>query len=183
MTEDQLKRALIKRGFLEAAQRSLTSWLDRLIKECPKLVFYRGEIRADYLGWAAMVEEAPPYENICNEILPNILYEAEPWKQTQEVKNDFPYIRYVHFDPTGAAPMNRVIHWAQHGKIYPVDHEFWNIWYPLNGFPCRCSTMNIPERDLARNYGGKESRLFMPPMTVARPDPGFDFNPGLLNFE
>ena len=106
-------------------------------------------------------------------------YEVGRWKQIQDpdVKDAFPYLRYVHIDPTGASPPNRASHQAQHGKIYPVDDPYWDIWAPKNGFGCRCTTMSVSERDLERNKNNPTYK-FRPPPTRLRPDPGWEGNPG-----
>jgi len=136
--------------------------------------------RAEDVLYSAGVSERSPWywETVYRTNLGNS-YEVGRWKQITDpdVLDYFPYLRYVHVDPTGPSPPNRKTHQQQHGKIYPVDHPFWNTWYPKNGFNCRCSTMQISEADLARNKGNPTYR-WMAPVGSARPDPGFETNAG-----
>lgn len=61
----------------------------------------------------------------------------------------------------------RETHMAMDGVTLPKDDQFWQLWWPPNGWNCRCQV--IP--------------LFSPETVVEpdrslRPDPGFEFNPG-----
>ncbi|SDU26900.1 phage portal protein family protein [Desulfobacula phenolica] len=82
-------------------------------------------------------------------------------------------------------------HWANHGKIFPHDHDFWLIWYPPNGYNCRCTVVSVSQRELDRNGWKVETQdptglLYAPvdPVTGAEmparnlmPDPGWAKNP------
>ena len=98
-----------------------------------------------------------------------------------------PYWRLVAVRDGNTRPS----HWAMHGKIFPHDHKFWQIWYPPNGYNCRCTVVTVSERELKR-YGWQVEEkdptglLYEPvdPVTGGRmparnlmPDPGWAKNP------
>jgi len=79
-----------------------------------------------------------------------------------------------------------------HGKIFPADHPFWDIWFPPNGFRCRCGVDSVSAAELKTNGWQVEEKdptntLFEPtdPVTGVKlparqllPDPGWNYNPG-----
>lgn len=118
-------------------------------------------------------------------------YAAGRWQQIQRLKNNRPYLRYVHVDPELTQPGSREEHASWHGTILPVDHPWWLTHFPPNGWNCRCYVQSLSERDLAR-YGWKVSEEAPPDRTVikwvrghpvetpAGIDPGFAFNVGVV---
>lgn len=66
-------------------------------------------------------------------------------------------------------------HLAMDGWWGPLDHPAWAIWWPPNGWNCRCFIRGLaPEEIEAR--GGLAAA---PPAPAVSPDPGFEGNPGL----
>ena len=61
------------------------------------------------------------------------------WKQMQETKEDFPYLRYSAILDNHTRPS----HAMMHGKVLPIDDKFWDSFYPPNGFNCRCQAYAI----------------------------------------
>jgi hypothetical protein len=73
-----------------------------------------------------------------------------------------------------------------------VDHPVWDIWYPLNGFRCRCSVNSVSAHDLELEGWKVETvdptgKLYEPtdpdtgvklPARLLMPDEGWRFNPG-----
>lgn len=114
-------------------------------------------------------------------------YSAGAWERIQRVKKTRPYLRYI-----GSPSKNRR---KDHEKFYnivlPVDHPFWQKFYPPNGWECKCSVQQLSERDLKR-LGLKvtEDIPSTPSRTVLNKrtgelqnipvgiDAGFDFNIG-----
>jgi SPP1 gp7 family putative phage head morphogenesis protein len=109
--------------------------------------------------------------------------------QTQKDNADaFPYLQYNAVNDRRTRPTHR----ALDGKVFPINHPFWDTWYPPNGYRCRCSTLSLTE--------GQIKRMGMPvetadptdtpveiadPRTGAKmtvqqllPDPGFAQHPG-----
>lgn len=79
---------------------------------------------------------------------------AGKWTQIQALKNKRPYLRYVAI----MDGRTREEHKKWHGLILPVDHPFWKLHYPPNGWHCRCTVMQLSQRDLDR-YGWKVSTV------------------------
>ncbi|WP_321532275.1 phage minor head protein [uncultured Desulfuromonas sp.] len=86
----------------------------------------------------------------------------------------------------------RPTHAAMHGKVFRYDHQFWDTWWPLNGYLCRCSVRALSDRQLqARGLTPEtddptnkliepinpESGVKMPARRMI-PDRGFAVNPG-----
>lgn len=42
----------------------------------------------------------------------------------------------------------RPSHLAMDGKVFPADHPIWDVWYPPNGFRCRCGVRTLSERQV-----------------------------------
>lgn len=73
-------------------------------------------------------------------------YNVGRFKKQKELAKHFPYLRYsaVHDSRT------RPVHLALDGLIYPIDHPFWDTWYPPNGFQCRCGTRSLTKGQVKR---------------------------------
>lgn len=121
----------------------------------------------------------------------NTAYAAGRWEQIQKVKDQRPYLRYVHLEGQ-AHP--RPLHEAWDGTILPVDHEWWLTHYPPNGWFCHCTVQSLSDDDLDR-FGWSVSddapaskmvdatiRLSDGSLkTIQTPegiDPGFGYRPG-----
>lgn len=88
-------------------------------------------------------------------------YAAGRWTQIQRLKAARPYLRYSAVMDNRTRPLHRL--W--HGTVLPVDHPWWQTHYPPNGWNCRCSTIQLNERDLKR-YGYKVTDA--PPIVMQR---------------
>lgn len=112
-------------------------------------------------------------EALVEDLLTHFVYAAERWQQITDpdVTDEFPYIRYV----CTCLPDSRPGHLEKHGLVFPVDHHFWDVWYPLNGLACKCTVMSVSE-DLLQRRGWRVSENF--PFEFGTPDEGFDFNIG-----
>ena len=93
-------------------------------------------------------------------------YGAGRWAQAQEGKKDRPLAMYDAIDDGRARPS----HAAQDGKVYPIDHPYWNTWWPPNGHRCRCSVRTL-SRDEAKDMGLKVEKDI-----DGVPDEGFQTN-------
>jgi SPP1 gp7 family putative phage head morphogenesis protein len=119
-------------------------------------------------------------------------YAAGKWQQIQQVKATRPYLRYV------AVLDNRTrrLHREWHGRILPVQADWWKTHYPPNGWNCRCTVMSVSDRDL-RRHDWKVTANDLDPGLVPQKvdprgstdaikavpagiDPGFEHNPGAV---
>lgn len=87
----------------------------------------------------------------------------------------------------------RPAHAALDGKIFPLDHPFWETWWPPNGHRCRCSVNPVhkyvveqegltietedPTGGLIEPVDPKTGRKM--PARPLIPDPGWDHNPAV----
>ncbi|MCP4162588.1 MAG: hypothetical protein GY760_21180, partial [Deltaproteobacteria bacterium] len=112
-------------------------------------------------------------------------YMAGRWSQIQKAKKYRPYAMYSAVRDK----LTRAIHYALHGKVYPVDHPFWDTWFPPNGFKCRCNLKTLSERQVKARGLKVESKditgnmvqpvdkdgITLLPVNLL-PDPGFSRN-------
>lgn len=129
-------------------------------------------------------------------------YSAARYQRLRDNVDNRPYWQYSAVGDARTRPA----HLALSGKIYRYDDPFWAIFYPPNGFNCRCTVIALSDRDLARRGidAPDDSREFL--VEVERPadkqgnrektigfklsdgtvrvtDKGFDYNVGRLNYK
>lgn len=119
-------------------------------------------------------------------------YMAGRWKQAGRAAGTRPYGQYSAVRDT----RTRLTHVAAHGMVYPLDHAFWDTWWPLNGFRCRCTVKTLSERQVkarglkveTEDMTGKLVEPVDPktgnkmPARLMMPDPGFMYHPGKSAF-
>lgn len=90
-----------------------------------------------------------------------------------------PYWKYV----TAGDGHVRITHAEMEGRIYAADDPIWDVWFPPNGFRCRCTVVSMTKKQVERS-GIPVST--MPPfgmdmdtgeMKIQYPDTGFSNNP------
>ena len=115
-------------------------------------------------------------------------YSVGRYRQMMEVRDGRPYWQYSAVNDSRTRPT----HAALNGKVFRFDHPFWRIWYPPNGFRCRCGVVTISESEMKRDGLTAETddptgKLIEPidpktgykmPARLLMPDQGFAFNPG-----
>jgi hypothetical protein len=79
---------------------------------------------------------------------------------------------------------------VHHGKTLPKSSPWWNIWFPQNGWGCKCKVFGESERSLKRKglSVSKEPKIVYKEWTDKATgevhqvpeglDPGFDYSPG-----
>lgn len=92
-----------------------------------------------------------------------------------EVMKLRPYWQYDAVEDQHTRPS----HLAMDGRVFPADHKVWNIWYPPNGFRCRCTVRSLSERQVKARGLRVETEL---PGSVV-PDPHFMSNPAKVRFK
>lgn len=73
-------------------------------------------------------------------------YNSGQYKRQKEMADTFPYLQYSAIDDRRTRPT----HNAVDEMVFPIDHPFWNTWYPPNGYRCRCSTMSLSYSQVKR---------------------------------
>jgi len=101
----------------------------------------------------------------------NCAYHVGRFQQQEEVKKALPYRQLLAVRDIKTRPT----HLEQHGKTYPVDHPYWDYWYPPNGFGCRCTT-RLLSNAMMKAYGIKPLTEWN--LSNGYPDEGFDYHPG-----
>lgn len=70
-------------------------------------------------------------------------YESMTEEKTMNLR---PYWQYV----TAEDGHVRDTHMAMNRKVYRADDPIWDIWYPPNGYGCRCMVISLSENQLKR---------------------------------
>lgn len=90
-----------------------------------------------------------------------------------------PYWQYVAVNDSRTRPS----HLAMDGRVYPADHPVWDIWFPPNGFKCRCTVRTLSRQQVERlglqveSDMPKSARLENGRFVNILPDPHFASNP------
>ncbi len=115
---------------------------------------------------------------------------AARWKTLQAGKAFMPYI---HYQTMGDEHV-RHSHQLLNNIVLPVDHPFWQVYFPPNDWGCRCTASGINDRMLARRglkvtpdseLPDRAPKLFWrpglstPEVVPALVGPGFGYNPGV----
>ncbi len=113
-------------------------------------------------------------------------YAVGRYKHAKAIAEYFPYWKYgaVNDDRT------RTDHRALHDLVFKHDHPFWDMYYPPNGYQCRCNVTPLTAT-MVKKYGLEVTEewdgVVEPidpetgqPLPLVRPvpDKGFEFNPG-----
>ena len=129
---------------------------------------------------------------------------AGQWQRMLRNKRTHPYARYVTMDDGRVRPE----HAAWHNVTLPLDHPWWDMHRPPNGYRCRCRVVGVTQREydlgVVKDRPGAALDTKAPVRTTQmvkqappvnlRPwenpatgqiqyvpegiDPGFDYNPG-----
>lgn len=109
-------------------------------------------------------------------------YNAGRYQQLQQ----FEFWRYVH----GDSRYPRHDHHAKHNLVLPRTAAFWQVWFPQNGWGCKCKVVGETEQSLKRKglsvakepaierrewVDKKTGEVHLVPKGI---DPGFDYAPG-----
>lgn len=106
-------------------------------------------------------------------------YNVGHYMSMMEVVDRRPFWMYV----TAGDDNVRETHAAMHGTVWAADDPVWDVWYPPNGYACRCHVRSYTERQVRdRGYVVQKNM----PETVdtetgeiglLSPDKGFTTNP------
>lgn len=106
-------------------------------------------------------------------------YNVGHYQSMQQVIKERPYWMYV----TAGDSNVRDTHAAMHGTLWRADDPIWDVWYPPNGYGCRCHVRSYTEQQV-QSRGLQVQRQV--PTTVdtgtgeiglLSPDKGFTANP------
>lgn len=93
---------------------------------------------------------------------------AAQWQRIEATKDILPLLKYV----TAGDERVRLEHQDLEDVIRPVDDPFWDVYYPPNGWGCRCDVQQL------------DSGTITPLEKISLPDikPIFMYNPGKKGF-
>ena len=93
--------------------------------------------------------------------------------QEPQIKPEIAYLEYLTENDARVRPSHR----KMHGIIRPIDDPIWQIWWPPNGYNCRCRIRIITWVEAERR--GIQPTPIVP---TVLPDDGFISGPGQWNF-
>ena len=143
----------------------------------------------DKAGWVSEKGKLLNHRRVNTIFRTNIqtAYQSGRFEQMKRVSQKRPYWQYEAVGDKRTRPT----HWALHGKIFPSDHDFWDTFYPPNGFNCRCTVNTLSERQAKGETIEKDNpygTLIEPidprtggkmPARLLMPDRGFEGHPKL----
>lgn len=118
-------------------------------------------------------------------------YAVGAWEQIASQQSVAPYLIYDAVDDW----RTRESHAAHDNKVLRVDDPFWSVWYPPNGYNCRCSVIQVDEEELAKLGLTPDTSPPIPTEKWTNPrtgktekvpvgqDPGFAYNAGKARLE
>lgn len=119
-------------------------------------------------GW----EDANPYHLRTNfDTAANGAYHAAKWHEITEYADLFPYLRYVTMQDDKVREEHAILN----GTIARVEDPFWTIYYPPNGYNCRCSVEQLMRSE------AEQDPKFGVEMLTPQFDPRFQKNTGQTN--
>jgi SPP1 gp7 family putative phage head morphogenesis protein len=71
-------------------------------------------------------------------------YGAGHWEQAQDTRSMRPYARYSAVMDGRTRPR----HAALHGLIFPLDHPFWQTYWPPWDYNCRCGAFTLSQGEI-----------------------------------
>jgi SPP1 gp7 family putative phage head morphogenesis protein len=115
----------------------------------------------------------------------NILtaYSVGRYKRQIENAESAPFWRYMAVMDGSTRPAHQKLH----NLVFRYDDPFWNVFYPPNGYNCRCSVQALTESalerkklDVSQSDGNLSGSGFIDPKTntLVTPSEGWDHNPG-----
>lgn len=84
-----------------------------------------------------------------------------------------PYWQYDAVQDSHTRPS----HLAMDGRVFPADHRIWDVWFPPNGFRCRCTVRTLSKRQVEARGLTIEDKF-----PAIAPDPHFGTNPAKVRF-
>lgn len=73
-------------------------------------------------------------------------YNSGRYQSQKENADVFPYLQLNAVNDRRTRPTHK----AMDGKVFPIGHQFWDTWYPPNGYRCRCSTLSLTKGQVKR---------------------------------
>jgi SPP1 gp7 family putative phage head morphogenesis protein len=146
-------------------KRSLTTAIDKGMSKKA----WRESVKNELIPSLGMNTQKDHYLNTVYRTNIANAYNSGNWaaRQSDFVNKVLPALQYCAVGDDRTRPS----HFAQDGTIYPVKHDYWNNWYPPNGFNCRCYTIDVTANDY-KDIGEN------PPKQQLPPDKGFSGNVG-----
>jgi SPP1 gp7 family putative phage head morphogenesis protein len=134
---DQLSAAEKNKAFT-AAYVYQTDKLQRVFDACLAAI-ESGQTLADFKRAAADILPQPWHRETV--FRTNVLsaYGAGHWEQAQDTRALRPYARYSAVMDGRTRPS----HAALHGLVYPLDHPFWQTYWPPWDYNCRCAALTL----------------------------------------
>lgn len=105
----------------------------------------KGTTLADFKKGAADILNQPWHRETVFHTNVLSAYGRGHWEQAQAAKALRPYARYSAVLDGRTRPR----HAALHGLIFPLDHPFWQLYWPPWDYNCRCAALTLSPGEIA----------------------------------
>lgn len=175
--DDALAKGTTLKDFREALQPKLEAqgWWGRQEMTDP----LTGETREVQLG-------SPRRLRTIFDVNMRVAYADGRWERIQDTKEDLPYLRYQTVGDDHVRPE----HQAWDGTTLPVDDVWWDSHYPPCDWGCRCTPLQVTQREADQTGGVTDRPAAFPMRSYTNPrtgevvrveggiGPGWGYNPG-----
>jgi SPP1 gp7 family putative phage head morphogenesis protein len=193
MDQDLLADVHASLGAAMADGRSFQAWADELRPMLQAKGWWGREAVIDPLTGQTVVAQLGSAGRLKTIFRTNMqtAYSVGSWEQIASQKSVAPYLIYDAVDDW----RTRESHAALDNKVLPVDDPFWSIWYPPNGYNCRCGVIQVDADELAQLGLTPDASPSIPTEKWTNPrtgkvekvpvgqDPGFAYNAGKARLE
>lgn len=106
-------------------------------------------------GWLGDERKVAPRLKLIFDTNLRVARASGRWERIRRTAHVFPYLRGVtaRDERVRHPPKSESDHRAFDALILPVEHAFWQRWFPPLGFRCRCSVIQMTRSQLARYPG------------------------------
>lgn len=150
----QLDQASRARAFTISGYTSLTvlqKFLDELAKACEEGTTKKDfmESMNEFLIRNGFTGLDPFHADVIFRTNLQSAYNAGHYKSMTDetTKKLRPYWKYV----TAGDGAVRETHARMDGRIYAADDPIWDVWYPPNGYRCRCTVVSMTRKQVERS--------------------------------
>lgn len=175
---------VLEPDILETVHVSLT----RALEEGTTFKQWSRDIRGvlDKSGWTAYGSKADDPRRLYTIFATNmrVARAVGQWQRIERTRRTHPYLLYQ----LGPSERHRPLHEQWAGTLLPVDHPFWTVAFPPNGWGCKCHVRQVSARESDR-LGGQTSAPELEEFEYENEgkthtgyvgiDEGWEYNPGL----
>jgi len=122
------------------ALENVKAGLERALRDGTSYADFYNENGHLFTGWGNHY-----IKTVFNTNIQSVYMAGKYWEYNDpDYVKEFPYFQYIAIDDD----IVRDSHLAMNGRIFRRDDAIWDIWWPPNGFNCRCDVMMVSEYEV-----------------------------------